>query len=67
MVYLLVKSVDGSHIVVAKDRLEALQGELGTESAVELTEVAEIAGNNQSILSALILRANLNIIRFTVL
>ncbi|RUS21822.1 tRNA synthetases class I-domain-containing protein [Endogone sp. FLAS-F59071] len=46
MVYLLVKSADGSHMVVAKDRLEALREELGTESAVELTKVAEISGSD---------------------
>ncbi|RUP52396.1 hypothetical protein BC936DRAFT_144633 [Jimgerdemannia flammicorona] len=46
MVYLLVKSADGSHLVVAKDRLQALREELGIETAVELTQLAEVAGSD---------------------
>ncbi|RUS15214.1 isoleucine--tRNA ligase [Endogone sp. FLAS-F59071] len=45
MTYILVRSADGSHLIVAKERLTPLREELGTKAEpVELTEVLEIAG-----------------------
>lgn len=45
MTYLLVRSADGSHLLVAEERLNPLLEELGTKTEpAELTEVVKIAG-----------------------